>query len=328
MHDGALLLSDDDLLAALAASFPVAPVEPDMDSLRRLSPAVATLRPITSDSVRSPATARPSHWSWPRRLSPALLAGAVFGVVGAGAGISYATGTPVPAALRSIARTVGLAAPAKPATPPAVAPTAAANPGVQAARQAESTLHQALAQPHPAEAVIRHDSAVLAHRLAEFGHDPAQGAVGTAVDGNHLLYEACRQLQGATTSGGTSTGRVTSPGATIDSGGTSCPTAGDGHETHDSPSGSSATAPSTPSATRTPVTAVGRSNASTRTSPGTTTRQSPSVRTPGTDHGGPDVRSPDHSGDPSSPGHAQNRGVPTGSGFGDPSRTGLSEKGR
>jgi hypothetical protein len=157
------------------------------------------------------------RWTLPRRFSPVVLAGAAIGVLGAGTGISYAVGAPIPAAVRAVARTVGLAKPTTPTTVPAAtppAPTAAAT----AARQAESTLHQALTESHPPPAVISHDSTVLAHRLIQVGGHPTAGVAGTAADGQHLLNEACRQLEGsaqATTGSSTShtgTGGATFPG--------------------------------------------------------------------------------------------------------------------
>jgi hypothetical protein len=192
-------LSDEELLTALAESFPVTQTEPDAASLHRLSMAVADLRrPRTGPTpTRTPAhAARPSRWALPRRLSPVVIAGAVVGVLGAGTGISYAVGVPIPAAVRSIARTVGLAKPTPTTLPPATtAPPATA--AVQAARQAESTLHQALTQSHPPLAVISHDTTVLAHRLAQVGGHPTPGAAGATADGQHLLNEACRQLEGS-----------------------------------------------------------------------------------------------------------------------------------
>ena len=97
--------SDEELLGTLAVSFPVEPVEPDAALLHRLSMAVAELRATTTPGY-SPAAARRPHWTLPRQFSPVVLAGAVIGVVGAGTGISYAVGAPIPAAVRSIARTV------------------------------------------------------------------------------------------------------------------------------------------------------------------------------------------------------------------------------
>src|ERR1700683_4179161 len=97
--DRALLLSDEEILGALAAAFPVDPVEPDAVQLFRLSMAVAELRqrtattPADAPDVRDAApAARRQRWSLPRRLSPVVLAGAAIGVLGAGTGISYAVG--------------------------------------------------------------------------------------------------------------------------------------------------------------------------------------------------------------------------------------------
>jgi hypothetical protein len=140
--------------------------------------------------------------------------------------------------VRAVARTVGLAKPTTPTptTLPAAtspSPTAAAT----AARQAESTLHQALTRSNPPPAVISHDSAVLAHRLVQVGGDPTAGAAGTAADGQHLLNEACRQLEG---SGQATTGSSTSDTAT---GGATFPGCGPVGIWH-FPSGSGATNPS------------------------------------------------------------------------------------
>jgi hypothetical protein len=199
VNNGADLLSDDELLTALAASFPIEPVEPDAASLHRLSMAVAELRRATTP-VPIPAAARRAHWSLPRRLSPVVLASAVVGVVGAGTGISFAVGAPLPAAVRSIARTVGLAKPATPTTmPTATAPAPGAT--VSATRQAEATLHQALTESDPPRAVVAHDGTVLAHRLVRMGGRPKAGSAGTTADGQHLLNEACRQLEGSGQSG-------------------------------------------------------------------------------------------------------------------------------
>ena len=212
--DHAGQLSDEELLGALVASFPIEPVEPDAAQLHRLSMAVAELRARTTPT-HSPAATRRPRWTPPRRFSPVVLAGAAIGVVGAGTGISYAVGAPIPAAARAVARSVGLAKPTTPTTVPAATPPA---PTAAAARRAESTLHQALPQSHPPLSVISHDSAVLAHRLVQVGGHPPAGVAGTAADGQHLLNEACRQLEGsgqATTGSSpshTGTGGATFPG--------------------------------------------------------------------------------------------------------------------
>jgi hypothetical protein len=198
----ALLLSDDDLLAALAASFPVEPAQPDAAQLHHLCLAVAELRRKTAPAAAPVAAAHSPRWSLPRRLSPLVLVGSVVGVLGAGTGISFALGAPIPAAVRSIVRSVGLDKPATPATLPL--PTVPSSTGaVRAARQAESTLHQALAQSNPPPAVISHDSTVLAHRLAQFGGHSAAGAAGATANGHQLLNQACRQLQGTGQTGPT-----------------------------------------------------------------------------------------------------------------------------
>jgi hypothetical protein len=245
--DRAHLLSDEDLLGALAASFPVEPVEPDPALLHQLSLAVAELRQKTAPApapARSPAATRPLRWTLPRRLSPALFAGAVIGVVGAGTGISYAVGVPIPAAVRSIARSVGLAQPARPTTPPGVRPTATApspTAAVSAVRQAESTLHQALSS-HPPLSVISHDSTVLAHRLAQVGGHPVARAGGTTANGQRLLHEACRQLEGSAPAGtGSATTHAGTNGVTFPG----CGAVGAG----DAPAGSTSTPSTFPSST-------------------------------------------------------------------------------
>ena len=214
--DHAQLLSDDDLLGALAASFPVDAVEPDAAQLQQLSMAVGALREGTTPApAHSPAAARRPLWTLPRRFSPVLIAGAAIGVLGAGTGISYAVGVPIPAAVRAVARTVGLATPPTPPTLPAAtapSPTVAA----AAARQAESTLHRALTQSNPPPAVISHDSAVLAHRLLVVGGHGGAGVAGTTANGQQLLNEACRQLHGsAQATTGSSTSHTGSGGATF-----------------------------------------------------------------------------------------------------------------
>jgi len=212
--DGALLLSDDELLSALASAFPVDAVEPDAAQLLRLSMAVAELRERTATATTTtpahpPAAARRQRWSLPRRFSPVVLAGAAIGVLGAGTGISYAVGVPVPAAVRDVARSVGLADPTTPTSAPTLPAATAPSPAAAAtaARQAESTLHQALTQSNAAPGVISHDSAVLAHRLFAVGGQPGAGAAGTTADGRQLLNEACRHLEG---SGQATTGSPTS----------------------------------------------------------------------------------------------------------------------
>jgi hypothetical protein len=262
--DRAGLLSDDELLGALAASFPVEAVEPDAAQLHRLSMAVAELRATTTPAHSPDAASRP-RWTLPRRFSPLVLAGAAIGVVGAGTGISYAVGVPIPAAVSSIARTVGLAQPATPTTVPAAT---APSPGAAATatRQAESTLHQALTESHPPQSVIAHDSAVLAHRLAQVGGHPSAGAAGTAADGQHLLNEACRQLEGSQPAG---TGSSTSPSGT---GGATFPGCGPVGIWHN-PSGPTSPSSGVPSTT-------------------TRTTQAPSSSLPGAGTGGAPVKAP------------------------------------
>jgi len=317
--DRAALLSDEELLGALAASFPVDPVEPDAAQLYRLSMAAAELREkIATTPAHSPATPRRARWTLPRRFSPVVLAGAAIGVLGAGTGISYAVGVPLPAAVRAVARTVGLAKPTTPTptTLPAAtspSPTAAAT----AARQAESTLHQALTQSNPPPAVISHDSAVLAHRLVQVRGHPTAGAAGTTANGQHLLNQACRQLEG---SGQTTTGSSTSGTAT---GGATFPGCGPVGIWH-YPSGSAATSPSSsiPSATTRTTDVPSSSHSGEGTvggpfkapvggssgiSPGGTRTKEPTGTTP--------EQSPGHNTGGSSgdrPGHGTSSGLPSG----------------
>jgi hypothetical protein len=183
-------MSDDELLRSLATSFAVESCEPDAAALQHLAQAVAALHPTP------PTARRARRWTVPQHLTPALIAGAVVGIVGAGTGISYAVGTPLPTAVRSIARSVGLASPATPPTTPLTSPPPI-SPALNAARQAESTLHQALAANHPTAGIISRDSSTLARRLAAFGAQPGPESSGTTADGHHLLNEACRQLGGS-----------------------------------------------------------------------------------------------------------------------------------
>ena len=246
-------ISDEELLTRLAASFPVEQREPDPSSLRQLSLAVAALRQAQAASV--PAAhdgGRALRARMPRRLSPAIIAGAVLGAVVTGSGISYAVGVPVPAAVRSVARVVGLAAPAPPATAPNAPPVATTttpttSPAVSAARQAESTLDHALTGNPPPPAVISHDSSVLAHRLEQVGGSHTAGSAQAVSNGQHLLYKACRQEQGASPTGN---GVPTASGTTCTAtGGIVHPPSAPTTSVPLRPSGTSGTSTSTPTAT-------------------------------------------------------------------------------
>jgi hypothetical protein len=193
-------ISDDELLGRLSAAFPIEPAEPDPASLRQLSIAVAELqRQHAPAPVRSPRRVRVTL---PRRLSPVVIAGTLAGALVTGTGISYAVGVP---AVRSIVRTVGLAnpAPTTPALPPAPVPS----PAVSAARQAESTLQQALSGNQASSGQISHDTSELARRLAEVGDDHGPGADRTDDDGHRLIAQACQHLEGLPQSGAGSSGR-------------------------------------------------------------------------------------------------------------------------
>jgi hypothetical protein len=76
-------------------------------------------------------------------------------------------------------------------------PPTTVSPAVSAARQAESTLDHALTGSQPPPAAISHDSSVLAHRLELVGGSHSAGSAQALSDGQHLLYEACRQEQGS-----------------------------------------------------------------------------------------------------------------------------------
>jgi hypothetical protein len=197
-------VSDEELLTRLAASFPVEQIEPDASSLRHLSVAVAQLRsPAVAEVPARTTRRRAGRISLPRRLSPVVTIGSLVGALAMGTGISYAVGVPIPAAVRSVARTVGLAAP----TP------ATFSPAVAAASQAESTLHHALTNANSSPAAISRDTSALAHRLAQVGGDHAPGAQRVSADGHHLLTEAC---QGSSPAGhgavGGGSGRTTPTG--------------------------------------------------------------------------------------------------------------------
>jgi hypothetical protein len=221
-------VGDEELLARLAAAYPVAPCEPDLSALQHLSVAVAAMRPTAAPPVPLPRRAGDAlRARVPRRVGPVVIAGSVLGVLVTGTGISYAVGVPIPAAVRSVARVVGLAktpAPSTPSSPPAVVPrttpTTAVNPAVSAARQAESTLSHALAGRNLASGVISRDSAVLAHRLAEVQGHRAVGAPAATAEGRHLLAQACRQLGDSAPSavgsaaGGSTPAGTTPPGTT------------------------------------------------------------------------------------------------------------------
>jgi len=186
-------VSDEELLTRLSASFPVEQIEPDASSLLQLSVAVAELRrPAATESAQI-TPRRTGRISLPRRLSPVVTVGSLVGALAMGTGISYAVGVPIPAAVRSVARTVGLAAPAP--TP------ATLSPAVIAASQAESTLHQALANGNTSSAAISRDTSELAHRLARVAGDHAPAAQRVSDEGHHLLKEACPRLQGSSPAG-------------------------------------------------------------------------------------------------------------------------------
>ncbi len=137
-------VSDDELLTRLATSFAVEETEPDASSLRHLSLAVAEMRrPVTTVTTTQPSRRRVGRLSLPRRLSPVATAGALVGALAMGTGISYAVGVPIPSAVRSVARSVGLAP-----TPTTL------SPAVSAAQQAESTLHEALTNPSSSNAAL------------------------------------------------------------------------------------------------------------------------------------------------------------------------------
>jgi hypothetical protein len=196
--------SDEELLTRLGAAFPVEQVEPDASSLHRLSLAVAELHP---PAVAPAPKGRTTRRRTPRpslrgKLSPVVSAGTLVGALVMGTGISYAVGVPIPAAVRSVARTVGLAAPA----PLALSP-------VDAAQQAESTLHQALTNGDSTHSELSHDSSELAHKLAQVERDHSPGAERVNDDGRHLLNEACRQMGGSPGSG-----RDSSNGGACDAG--------------------------------------------------------------------------------------------------------------
>jgi hypothetical protein len=191
-HSGSV--SDEELLTQLAAAFPVEPVEPEPSSLHRLSLAVAELHPTgTAPGPRRRTTRlRTRRLSLPGRLSPVVSAGTLVGALVMGTGISYAVGVPIPNAVRSVARTVGLAAPAPKA--PTLSP-------VDAAQRAASALHQALTDSDSTSAELSHDSSALAHKLAQVSGDHSRGAERVGDDGHHLLDQACRQMGGSPGSG-------------------------------------------------------------------------------------------------------------------------------
>ncbi|GAC1529959.1 MAG: hypothetical protein NVS3B12_03890 [Acidimicrobiales bacterium] len=93
-------MTDDLLLERLGAALrPVAPAEPPSASLAALFVAVAASTPV-------PARARPSATrSWARRVAAA---GAALAAVGAGTGVAFAAGVPVPGIVREAAHDAGL----------------------------------------------------------------------------------------------------------------------------------------------------------------------------------------------------------------------------
>jgi hypothetical protein len=263
-------MSDENLLRRLAASFPVDEKEPDPSSLRQLSVAVATMQRPATPPTRPRPRVRVS-----RRLSPLVITGTVVGALATGTGISYAVGGPIPAAVRSIARSVGLDNPPPPATTtllPTTAPPATVSPAVGAARQAESTLHQALSSGHSSPVEISHDTTNLARKLAVVGGDHSTGAVRTSADGRRLMDEACRQLEGSPPSGtgplagssgsdsGSGTGQGTSSGqepGRVDGGGQTptgiaCAAAAGLGTTPSGPTGGPSSGPSIPTPTTPP----------------------------------------------------------------------------
>jgi len=248
MGSSSRTVDDDELLARLTAAYPVDQCEPDASALAHLSLAVAHLRQTASPSV---PLAQRAGAAWrarvPRRMSPVIIAGSLFGVVVTGTGISYAVGVPVPAAVRSVARAVGLAKPPAASTPstvpaaiPHTTPTIAVNPAVSATRQAESTLSRALDGRHVASGVISRDSAVLAHRLARVQGHRTVGASAATATGQHLLAQACQQLTGSTSSTPSATRAAA---ATSSSTGASC-TAAHGFVRTSEPAPGSGTPPS------------------------------------------------------------------------------------
>jgi hypothetical protein len=166
---------DEELLGRLAAAFAVEDVEPDAASLRVLSASVA--------QRWAPAgpTRRHQWWASRRRLSPVVIGATLAGALVTGTGISYAVGVPITSAVRSVARSVGLVAPAPPVVPPAVS-------------QAESTLRQALASGSPPRSVVLRDSTVLARNLNQTQGSRAPGAQRANTDGHQLLIQACQYM--------------------------------------------------------------------------------------------------------------------------------------
>jgi hypothetical protein len=122
---------DEELLARLAAAYPVEECESSWTSLHQLSIAVAELRragsaptPVPLAPVRLARRARQGlRLRMPRRMGPVIVVGSVVGVLATGTGLSYAAGVPIPTAVRSVARAVGLAKAPTPPTAPAVIPT-------------------------------------------------------------------------------------------------------------------------------------------------------------------------------------------------------------
>lgn len=185
--------SDEELMRRLAASFPVEQIEPDSSSLRHLSVAVGQLHRPATHTLAGITRRRTDRTPLPRRLSPVVAIGSVVGALALGTGISYAIGVPIPAAVRSVARTVGLA--------PAAPTPATLGPAVTAAGQAEVTLHQALTNANSSPAEISRDTSELAHRLAQVGGDHSSGAQRVSPRGHHLLIEPCPLLTGTSPTG-------------------------------------------------------------------------------------------------------------------------------
>jgi hypothetical protein len=241
MHRPSGNLSDEELLTQLSAAFPAEKIEPDAASLHRLSLAVAELHP--GDVAEAPARVskrrRPHRLTLPGRLSPVVSAGTLVGALVMGTGISYAVGVPIPAAVRSVARTVGLASPT---------PKVLTLSPLDAAQQAESTLHQALADSNSSSSEISHDTSELARTLAQVRGDHTPGAERVSDDGHHLLVEACRQVGGSLQPNATDGGREGTSGGDSSNGGPCGSAGGDGPRS----SGSSPGGPSTGTATTAP----------------------------------------------------------------------------
>ena len=228
MNSPARARSDEDLLDLLATAYPVEECEPSWSSLHQLSIAVAELRRGESAPAPVPLARRARQGlrlRMPRRMGPVIIVGSVVGVFATGTGISYAAGVPIPAAVRSVARAVGLDNAPPPSTLHAVIPTttttplsATTSPTVSAARQAESARSHALGTKNVPSGVISRDSAVLSHRLAEGEGRRVAGAAAATAEGRHLAQEACQQLGGSAQSASGSVTATTSSAVTTSTG--------------------------------------------------------------------------------------------------------------